>query len=928
MSCIDFHLYARRCVSKLCLLMAIVGALSPAVAQADDALSFVIVAKRVITADAQGVWSYQPGVVIVRQGKIVAVGDATTHEIPSDLRLIQYPDATVMPGLVCAASDLVSPHTGDESVAGGYGAIDSFDPYGSYDAALAGGVTTVHLNPGHHRLLSGQGAVVKLGGPRDGMVLLRHSDLTVTFSEAAANPPRDVTYQTPSSSDLAIVPGVRQRPNSRMGMALGLDEALVWVMNDPANVHAIALRQAWKSNMPLRIHAERAVDLRAGSRYLRQKDRAGYLVGGHEAGLVKELLGNEGVPVVYQLGAAMRGMVEDIGFDPEAIEADLSALQKLSSSHLALAVSPGLAVGDLRVAAGLALRAGLSERQVIEAVTSVPAKLLGVSDRVGAIAVGLDADLIVLSGGALSTSSHVRRVYIGGALAFEAPDAQAIVVHADVVWVSPDEQFEHGAVLVENGKITAVGKTVPHPPFAKVIEGGPGSYVTPGFIDARGHLGLDGDSSSPGPEISLSRIMGVTGQPEWRVAASGVTSVMLSPYGASSQGSQLSLIKTAGVSRVSRTVRDTAGVYFRMVGQDPGKISETLSKRFESAKKYLGKWKKYEKELAEWKEKRAKGESVNGDEKSEETSEASSDADPITGTWSVNISGGPLPEPQTATMRLKLDGEDVEGRISIPGAPEDVKVSGVFADDHLSAEIVLDVDGLDNPTIEADLVAEDQLVGKVSVQGMEIDLDAERTDKSDVQFKVVKHKTRGKDGRPLPPKVEAGLEPLRKALEKKIPIVVAVDSAAEIDSVLKAVKAFEIDVVLVGAKSAEVHASVLLEENVGVIVPKQMVRWRNHQRYHQADVLSRRGVMVAFQSDGEDSARSLPLIGLHAVERGMSADAAIAAFTTNPAKMFHLQDRIGALKVGLDADLVLFSGHPFALESRVLRVMINGEEVK
>ncbi len=924
----DFRANIISHVRVSCMIMVMTVMLLPVTVYAEDHASFTLTAKRVITADARGVWSYEPGMVIVRQGKIVAVGDALKLQPPDDLRLIEFPDATIMPGLVCAAGKMIPSHTGDESVAGGYEAIDSFDPYGSYESSLAGGVTTVHLSPGLHRLLSGQGAVVKLGGPRDDMILLRQADLTVSFLQDATNPPLDVNYQTPSSSDVAIVPGVRQRPSSRMGMSLGLDEAIERMTEKGTGFHGMSLGQAWHAKTPLRIYAERAVDLKAASSYLKQHGRSGYLVGGREAGMVAELLGDNGVPVVYQLGSALRGLIDDIGFDPEAIDADLTALRRLSSTPITLAVSPGLPVGDLRVASGLAQRAGFSEQQVIQAITSRPAEVLGVQDRVGAIAVGRDADLVVLSGGALSTSSHVRRVYIGGELAYEAPQAKAIVVHADVVWVSPDEQFEHGAVLIEDGKISAVGKTVPHPPFAKVIEGGPGSYVTPGFIDARGHLGLDGDESAPGPEISLSRIIGVAGEPDLRVAASGVTSVMLSPYAASSQGSQVSLIKTAGQLRKHRTVRDTAGVFFDMVGQDPSKIVESLNKRLEAGKKYLEKWKKYEKELAEWKEKRAKGEAVNGKPASEETAETPSEADPITGTWSVTISGGPLPEPQTANLRLKLDGTDVEGRISVPGAPEELKVSGTFEDNHLSIEILLDIEEIGNPSIEADLVEEDHLVGKVLVEGMEIDFDATRTDKNDVQFKVVKRKTRGKDGRPLPPKVEASLEPLRQVLEKKIPIVTSVSTAAEIASVLKVAKDFELHVVLVGAEHAAVHTSKLIEKNVGVILPKQVVRWRNNQRYHQADDLSRQGVMIAFQSDGEDSAGSLPLVGLHAVERGMSADAALAAFTTNPAKMFHVQDRVGALQVGLDADLVIFSGHPFELRSRVIRVMINGEEVK
>ena len=58
-----------------------------------------------------------------------------------------------------------------------------------------------------------------------------------------------------------------------------------------------------------------------------------------------------------------------------------------------------------------------------------------------------------------------------------------------------------------------------------------------------------------------------------------------------------------------------------------------------------------------------------------------------------------------------------------------------------------------------------------------------------------------------------------------------------------------------------------------------------------------------------------------------SSETALRALTVNPAKILRLDDRIGALKPGLDGDVVLWSGDPLDVMSRALRVFINGREV-
>jgi len=280
-------------------------------------------------------------------------------------------------------------------------------------------------------------------------------------------------------------------------------------------------------------------------------------------------------------------------------------------------------------------------------------------------------------------------------------------------------------------------------------------------------------------------------------------------------------------------------------------------------------------------------------------------------------------------MKLRLTGGvNIEGRLIIPGVPDEAKIVATLDDKHISGEIEIDTGGLGYPTIEADIVEEDHIIGVISFQGMEVNVDAKRTDKNAVEFQVVRRRTRGKGGRPLPPKIDEGLEPFRAMLDMKIPAVVAVRTAPQIRAVIDVLKPYEVNIVLVGAEEAATFADELADESIGVVIPSRIVRRKDHKPYHQADDLARKGIAIAFQSNAEDGARTLPLVGLHAVERGLSPDAALAAFTTDASRMFGLDEEIGSLQVGRHGDLVIFSGHPFKAGSRVERVIIGGEEVK
>ena len=903
-------------------------------AAADD--SFVLRAKAVypVTVDQPG--PIENGMIIVRDGKIVAVG--RDLEVPPDLPLIELRDGIVCPGFVDAGSSLAGRHAGPHSVGAGYRALDAFDPHGRYATTLSRGTTTVHLDPGGHRLVTGRGAVVKLAGPPVRRVLSGEADLTLSLG--VFDPPAIVDIPFYASPDVAIEPARRQRPDSRLGQLLELEERIGGAdeflqrenrrRDGRYDLHGRAFVAAWRSETPLRVQVRRAADIEAALSLLERHGRDGYLVGMSEGDRLTAALSASGRPVVLRIESAYRSPDFNAGPNPETLVPQIESAGRLSALRIALTGREGDRQSDLRMIGALAVRGGMSREQALAAITRVPAEILGVSDRVGSLAPGLDADLLVLSAGPLDIGSHVLKTYVGGRVAFEAPASDALVVQAGTIWVGDGSIVYDGSLLIENGKIQAVGQRVPRPPFARLIDAGPDAFVAPGFIDAHGHLGLQRDRTAATPDLPIHEIVGVAGREFLRVAQAGITTVMLAAYNTAPAGSRVSAIKTYGRGRDELIARELAGVKFSMVGKDPLLQIESLRKTLTAGKKYEEKWKKYHVELEKWEKEQASGTTAKKKTDTVVQTELEKKVpDPITGVWEFTLSGGPMPE-VSGTMTLKLTDSTVEGRVTAPGAGEEAPVSGTFDGRTLTLEVDTDTP-VGRPKFTAELDRPDHLTGTVALGEMLMDLEATRTDKSDVEFKVTRRRARRKDGKPIAPKVDENLEPLRPLLAGTIPALVHARSAAEIYAALTLfVDDFKTRVVLLDADEAGDIRSALetRREHVGVVAPPNVLRTRQRVPYNQAADLRRGGIAVALQSNAEDGARNLPLMGLFAVQQGLGGDDALRAFTIDAARMYRIDDRVGSLEPNKDADLLIYSGHPFDADSRLERVIVGGREVR
>jgi imidazolonepropionase-like amidohydrolase len=94
---------------------------------------------------------------------------------------------------------------------------------------------------------------------------------------------------------------------------------------------------------------------------------------------------------------------------------------------------------------------------------------------------------------------------------------------------------------------------------------------------------------------------------------------------------------------------------------------------------------------------------------------------------------------------------------------------------------------------------------------------------------------------------------------------------------------------------------------------------------YNATILAERGVTVTMNSDSNERVRRLYQEAAKAVKYGMSEEEALKTITLNPAKMLGIDHRVGSIEKGKDADLAIFSGHPFSVYSKVEMTLIEGD---
>lgn len=172
------------------------------------------------------------------------------------------------------------------------------------------------------------------------------------------------------------------------------------------------------------------------------------------------------------------------------------------------------------------------------------------------------------------------------------------------------------------------------------------------------------------------------------------------------------------------------------------------------------------------------------------------------------------------------------------------------------------------------------------------------------------------------------LEALQDVLDKDVPLVLHVNRASDISAALRLAGRHDIEIVVRGGAEAWLVAAELAAARVPVVLnPLDNLPARFETlaaTLENAARLHRAGVMVAFASGDSHNARNLKQAAGNAVAHGMPHEAALAALTINPARIYGIEDSFGTLEAGKDADVVIWSGDPLELATFAEQVFIRG----
>ena len=191
-------------------------------------------------------------------------------------------------------------------------------------------------------------------------------------------------------------------------------------------------------------------------------------------------------------------------------------------------------------------------------------------------------------------------------------------------------------------------------------------------------------------------------------------------------------------------------------------------------------------------------------------------------------------------------------------------------------------------------------------------------------------KEKAKKPEAVPPPRDLKKEAMLKVLEREIPVHIHVSSADDIMTAVRLATEFKFLRLSLGhADESYKVADELAKHGVVVVVGPLMITYDDDGKLvNLADFLVKRGVEINIMTDADVvQEQFLRYQAAIAVKYGMDPAEALKAITINPAKLTGLEKRIGSIEAGKDADLVVFSGDPFDIQSRTLKVMIDGKIV-
>lgn len=388
------------------LLAGLVLAAAPALAE-----TVVITGATIHTLGSQG--TIKNGTVVIENGRIKAVG--ANVAAPAGARTINGQGKVVTPGLfdslsriglveIGAVQGTADASVDDDRITAAFNAADALNPRSVLiPVNRIEGLTRIVAAPQTgESLIAGQGAVIHLGGPGDFIVrspvamfaVLGESGAGLAGGSRAAAILR-LREALQDAKDYAANRKAFEAGNRREYALSRLDlEALIPVV---------------RGEMPLVVNVNRASDIEAALRLAKELSLKLILSSVNEGWMVADQIAAAKVPVLVSPLDNLPGSFENLG-------ATLENAARLHKAGVTVAFMSGDAhnARNIKQGAGNAVAYGMPWEAALAAMTSVPARIWGISDRYGTLEPGKDADVVIWDGDPLELTTFPVAVFIRG----------------------------------------------------------------------------------------------------------------------------------------------------------------------------------------------------------------------------------------------------------------------------------------------------------------------------------------------------------------------------------------------------------------------------------------------------------------------------------------------------------------------------------
>lgn len=368
------------------------------------------------------------GCIRIENGKITEIGrrdEVTLHPVANE-RIIEIENGIIMPGLIEAhchmgiteekkgmegddCNETVNPIT---PYLRGVDAINTMDA--AFDDAVRAGITAAMIGPGSSNVVGGQFVLLKTKGRKvDDLVVKAPAAMKVAFGE---NPKVNYSGQGKSpSTRMAIAAMLRRELTRAVNYAKSKEEAEKAGEHFEPDFDLECWLPVLKGEIPLKAHVHRVDDIFTAIRIAKEFGLKMTLDHCSEGHLIAEELAKEAFPAIVGPDLASRSKIEvqNMAFKTVGILNEAGITTAITTDH------PVSLIQSLPLCAGLAVKAGLKLEEAYKAITLYPAMICGVSDRMGSLEVGKDADIAIFTGNPMEVFTETLYTIIDGKIVYE-----------------------------------------------------------------------------------------------------------------------------------------------------------------------------------------------------------------------------------------------------------------------------------------------------------------------------------------------------------------------------------------------------------------------------------------------------------------------------------------------------------------------------